>query len=156
MTSWRPSLRVQWLGWTVVFGLVLAGSVWLSPRLPFPASVFVWNGLPPIAAFLIGARFKSEWWGWGPPAAFLMLVTTGILWARFGPQIPVQTSFGRATPRVAYLENPSTFIVLFFGFPLISALLAVSAYAGVRWGQRREDEAAFRDADRSDVDLRSG
>ena len=87
---------------------------------------------------------------------FLTLVTAAIVWALFGPQVPVQTSFGMATPREAFLGHPFTFIVLFFGLPLVSALLAVPAYVGVRWGQRCEDEAALRGGDRSHGDSRFG
>jgi hypothetical protein len=62
------------------------------------------------------------------------------------------------TPRQYWSFVGSSFILpsLLIGLPLVSALLAVAAYKGVMWGQRREDEAAFRDAARSEVDSRDG
>jgi hypothetical protein len=92
----------------------------------------------------------------GPPAVVVTLVMAGILRDYFGPQVPVQTSFGMATPRES-LENPYALIVLVFGLPLMSALLAIPAYAGVRWGQRREeDNFHLRGGGRSDDDSRYG
>lgn len=151
--GWRSALWARWLGWTVVFGLVFVGGGRLSAELPSPASQIVFFALLLIAAFLIGVRFPSMWWTAGPAAALLTLVTAGILRDYFGPQVPEQTSFGMATPQES-LVNPYTLIALFIGL-LVSAPLAVPAYAGVRWGRRREADAAVRGGDRSDADSRS-
>jgi len=157
VTTWRSSLRARWLGWTVVFGLVLVGSPWLVVTLQLEDVGIVLMALPLIPAFLIGVWFQSEWWAWGPPVAFLTLITTVILRTLFGPQVPGQTPLGMMTPREQFLflfTFPYMWVGGIIGLVLVSALLAVSAYAGVRWGQRRE--AAFRDAARSDEGSRDG
>jgi hypothetical protein len=62
-----------------------------------------------------------------------------------------------ATLTVASAVPPViTMLVLGTGLVVVSALLAVVAYKGVMWGQRRAEEAAVRDAYRSGVDSRDG
>ena len=154
VTSWRSSLLARWLGWTVMYGLVVVGGAWLLPRLPPPAGGMVFLGLPVIAAFLIGVRFRSEWWAAGPPVVLVTLVTAEILWElmdKLGPQVPAQPP----TPQ-ASVPPVITMLVLGSGLVMVSAVLAVAAYKGVTWGQRRENEAAVRDAARSEGESRSG
>jgi hypothetical protein len=134
VTTWRSSERARWLGWTVVFGLVLVGSGWLAQ---LPGMGIVSFALPLIAAFLIGWRYRSFWWAAGPAAALLTLLTAGILWSLFGPQVPKETAFGMRTPR-EQLGDPFALLIFVLGFPLGSALFGVSAAAGVWWGLGRD------------------
>lgn len=42
------------------------------------------------------------------------------------------------------LGNPYVILVIVFGAPLVCVLLAIPAYLGVWWGQRREEAATRR------------
>jgi hypothetical protein len=139
--DWRHSTWARWLAWTGAFGLVLASSVLLQTRLPSPVAEIVFFGLQVMAAFLIGARFRFGWWAVGPAAAWLTLIVAMIIWSLLGPQVPRQTSFGMLTPR-QQIEFLGGFFVLILGggFLLLAVLLALPAYAGVRWGRHREED----------------
>jgi len=59
-STWRSSLWAQWLGWTLLFGMVTAAG-WLvygAARMAIPFSLLAWLPYLPmvIAAFWIGPR----------------------------------------------------------------------------------------------------
>jgi hypothetical protein len=146
-TSWRSMIWARWLGWTLVFGLVLVGSTVLSAVIPLEGASILFTVAPLLAAFLIGVRYPNWWWAAGPLVALLVPVAVLILLVAvlsFGPQTPVPTPIGPLTPReqlLFILTLGSTGIVL-FGF-----LFAPVAAAGVAWGKRRADSAALGDGD---------
>ena len=155
MTNWRPSLRVQWLCWTVVFGLYFAGGVVArthsAPPYPGPVTI-VYLGLSLMAAFAIGVRFPYEQWVFGPPVALAATVLAVLVLPEWGPARP--SPIGNMTQK-----DELVFMLVWGGWAvliIVALVYATIARIGVSVGQRREEEATFREAVRSDVDLHSG
>ena len=145
VTSWRSSRWARWLAWTAVSTAVL--SVWgasLFPQSPAPRTpggeVVFWVvtlGLA-VPAFGIGVRFADWSWVIGVLIASVlqMFIVASVL------EWPPES--GQAGLVLVMLE----FLNLLFLVP--------AGAAGVWWGKRREDEAAFRNAARSDDGSRYG
>ena len=88
--TWRSSMTTRWCGWILLYALAVWGalagiSILLVDFLPAPdrdvEDVILWGFLPiPVAlAALIGLRFGSAWWTFGPPAAILVPSAAGLL-----------------------------------------------------------------------------
>jgi hypothetical protein len=133
--TWRASLWARWLGWTLVFGLVvvasLLGNALVRSALPSVAvAVFV---LPSyVAAFLIGMRFRSWWWLAGPALAVMVLFMA----------MSLMTGELATTMRDAQLLGGSSEMSVFI-YALVSLvggglLFAIPALLGVWWGKRQE------------------
>jgi hypothetical protein len=131
--NWRRATWARWLGWTVVFGLVVGGSA-----LAYSLVSGLYGAEPPalltalfavpslVAPVLIGVRFPSLWWGLGPPTLFLTLATA------------------------LFVSTPGRDLVLgwvIIPLVLVSGIYGLLALLGVWWGKRREDDFPFRGDD---------
>jgi len=106
LTTWRASFWVRWLGWTVLYGLSFFGAAAVAdPSQPWPYLV----GLA--LALLIGVRFHSWWWV-------------------FGPAIALGLPFSVILIALDY----AVIIALLVPY---AAVLGLVAAAGVWWGKRR-------------------
>jgi hypothetical protein len=138
-TTWRASLWARWLGWTLVFGLVVATS-WVAnfvvrSALPSVAvAVFV---LPSyVAAFLIGMRFRSWWWLAGPAVVVMVLfvavgLTTGGL-----------AAFLADSQLLGASSRMSVFIYALLSLVGGGLLFAIPALLGVWWGKHHAGTTA--------------
>jgi hypothetical protein len=138
VTTWRHTTWARWLGWTGVFALV-AGACGLAYRGLRPEIPPAWSLallVPPlVAAFLIGARFRSWSWALGPPMA-LLLAGTPLLLIPYAVVVP--HTQGLPFPDLTYAE--ATFVAglfLLLGVWITLVLYALVAAAGVWWGRRR-------------------
>ena len=138
MSTWRSSLWTRWLAWTIVFGVVAAGS-WLASMVVRMTVPFSFPALLPyvpslIAAFVIGQRFRSWWWLAGP-LAVLAVPSAGVaLWSArlmVGPQVSVKTVWGARTPR----DSAEFLLVLLFAAAAMLGIMYTAA--GVWWGKRQ-------------------
>jgi hypothetical protein len=115
VTTWRSSQWARWLGWTAVFGVVV-GVCGLAYRWRGTEDWSTWSLVllvPPLAtAFLIGARFPSQWW-WAGPLVALFLVGMQLRLIPFDDD-----------------EGPPGLLVI------LLVLCTQAARAGVRYAQR--------------------
>jgi hypothetical protein len=148
VTTWQPSLWAQWLGWTLLYGLLVCGTTLFSFFLPdfvLPENratklvgvplkeIFGWLPLGLllgllVVAFLIGVRFRSTWWGLGPPLAiglaFFMILRITML-------IPLP-------PGASRYEGWSWTIFALMILGMIAMIpCSLAGLAGVWWGNRR-------------------
>lgn len=130
---WWAAPWAQWLGWTLLFALVVWGvqvaqaflgerqeSGGLSDLLQIVVLL-----VPLLAAFLIGARLRTWWWALGPPLAIVLLMGIYPLHSYF--TMPAATR----RPAIAGLVVAMATILL----SALAALLA--AAAGVWLGKAR-------------------
>ena len=154
VTTWRSSLWVRWLSWTVLCALVVGACTlayevsigcksWpkglpvvadacglahqaLGPGI-LPAWPLVYLVPPLVAAFFIGVRFPFWRWAAGPPLA-MFLVGTSLLLIPFyvvGPLVPESMFEGKS-----YVESITIagFLLLFF----MTIFLILLALGGLR------------------------
>ena len=137
----RSANWVRWLAWTVLFGMVVAASglayrSW-APGIP-PAWSLAFLVPPLVAAFVIGACFRSWRWAVVPPVAMIVAGTPLLLI----PYQVVEPHIPRLMVQDLTYVKAMTYalFIMLFGSAVLLVLLALVAAAGVRWGQRREDD----------------
>jgi hypothetical protein len=131
--TWRSTRWARWLGWTLVFGLVAAASVFagslvLSALPSFPLAVFF---LPTIvAAFLIGLRFRSPLWLAGPAVLLMVLYVVFALTTEPGPETMVY--------RLGLSGEVRVVLYAIIGLMGGDFFFAIPSLLGIWWGKRRE------------------
>jgi hypothetical protein len=130
MTTSQSVLWVRWLGWTVVFGLVIGACrlaySWLALGIP-PALSLAFLGLPLVAAFCMGVGFPFWRWAAGPPVALFPVA----------PLVP-----GSMFQGMSYVEAITIVGFLLVFLMTITLVLYTLAARGVWWGLRREAATA--------------
>ena len=151
-STWRSSLWARWLGWTLVFALVVAASLF--------ASIVVGSRLPPnlravfvvpsiIAAFLLGVRFRSLSWLTGPVVVVTVLYAFWGLTTQPGPEtmdyhLGINGRLRAAIYSVVGLVAGSCYAIpvllgVWWGVAVFLTFLFLTAKrAFVTWRQRRE------------------
>jgi hypothetical protein len=135
VTTWRSSEGARWLGWTVLYALVVYGvsivfaftqTHEIGFQLPFPFSGG-WGSLPSflvpaVVAFVIGVRFRTWWWGLGPLTALALPAALFII---------------GASNRALDPDSQGWAVVFSLFFVVYGALFSLIGIAGVWWGKRR-------------------
>jgi hypothetical protein len=137
LTTWRSSLWVRWLGWTVLYAVVSYGVVTRGDQVGLLHLAAL-----ALVAFSIGVRLRSGWWALSPLTAFIGLLAT--LWVKDFMTItyllpPKPPDHGGGLDDVAL-------VISFLFFVALGLVCAIPAWAGVWWGKRREatvDDSPF-------------
>jgi hypothetical protein len=129
----RSTTWDRWLGWTLVFALVVLASFLAYARVAavLPESLDVVFFAPAlVAAFLIGTRFRSASWVVGP----LVVISTPVV-----VLILNEVLRGSSDNDVALAILISVGGAMLFGF-----VFALLAGAGVWWGRHRLSHSTAR------------
>jgi len=134
-TTWRASLWVRWIGWTVVFGLVAAASMIANSvvRSAFP-SVAVAELVVPcwVAAFLIGLRIRSWWWLAGPAVVVMvMFVVVGLTSRELAAAFRDTQSLVESSGMSVFIAALLLLSYALFTFVVGALLFAIPALLGV-------------------------
>ena len=135
VTSWQSSEWARWLGWTVVFGLVVIASWAVGPmvRSALPAVAVAVLAAPCyVAAFLIGMRFRSWWWVAGPAVAVMVLIVA------VGPTTGGLAVALEDAQRLGMSGGMSVLIYALLFLVAGGLLFAIPSLLGVWWGKRQE------------------
>jgi hypothetical protein len=150
MTPSNSVLWARWLGWTLIFGLVVGACRlayrWLAAGIS-PALSLVFLGLPLLMACLMGVGFPFWRWAAGPPVA-VFLAGTPLLMLPYNvvaPLVPESLFEGMSYVKTITIAG----FLLVFLMTITLVLSALAAAGGVWCGQRREDEAVLRGDERS-------
>lgn len=126
MMRWRSSTWARWLGWTVMFGLALAGATLVFSAFAPAYPALFWALLVAVAvlAFLIGVRLQTWWWVLGPVVAY---------------GVPAASYMIAANARYQSLEHKGIegltwdwFVVLAYAAFVVAPCMLAAA-AGVTW-----------------------
>jgi hypothetical protein len=135
VTTWRSSEGARWLGWTVLYALIVYGVsvVFVTQthetgfHILFPFSggwgSLLYHLVRAVVAFGIGVRFRSWWWGLGPLTALALPAALFIIEV--------------ANPALDK-DSQAWAVVFSLLFLVYGALFSLIGIAGVWWGKRRE------------------
>lgn len=135
-TTWRSSPWARWLGWTVLFGLALAGATAMFFVYGGPYPALFWGLLAGLAglAFLVGVRLRTQWWAIGP------LVAYGLPAAAYMLYVSYQRS-SLPTDRPDPQGMTWDWVVMLAIAEFVVAPCFLAALAGAWWGRRRRSAA---------------
>jgi hypothetical protein len=129
MMRLRSSTWARWLGWTVLFGLALAGAafVFLAIAQAYPA--LFWGLLAGLAAlsFVIGVRLRTWWWVFGPAVAYGVPAAVYMISANARYQAMTHKSIEGLTWNWFAIITFAIFVVA----PCVLAALAGASWAAV-------------------------
>lgn len=141
--TWRSTTWARWLGWTVLYAVLLVGFFDIVDVLPKDILDVLpeweargWLALvllflvPALIAFVIGIRFRSWWWALGPLVACILPIVLLNIWSGL--------AHGWGTPGIPGLRWALFMLGAMLGG--VSALTALAGvWLGVWWEERQEE-----------------
>lgn len=133
------STRVRWIGWTVLFGLALVGSILLYMALPWADPTLAWVLLAGLVAlaFAIGVRLRTWWWVLGPVVAYNVPATIFMITVNVEDQARSNLEKGLGYAMIAVM----------LGAAMVVAPSTLAALAGTAWAAVSRSRAAGRRRD---------